>query len=259
MIIACPACATRYVVPDSAIGTSGRVVRCAKCRHSWFQEPNWPSEPAAAPIPAPQSMPAAPAPPLAPPPPPPSPASARADETLPPFVEEVRRRPELEAAPDRFDDGPSSFAHAPPFRPRRNPARLWTALAAGFAVIALALIGAVYWYGLPDWMPLSRSPFAEAQPDLQLDFPRNRQERRPLPSGTDFFNISGTITNVGRERRAVPDLRIVLRDASRHVVYSAETAPPKPVLAPGESETINNAIIDAPKAATAAEIGWKPR
>ena len=38
MIIACPACATRYVVPDSAIGVEGRTVRCAKCKHSWFQD-----------------------------------------------------------------------------------------------------------------------------------------------------------------------------------------------------------------------------
>ena len=37
MQIACPACHTRYTVPDTAIGAHGRTVRCAKCRHSWYQ------------------------------------------------------------------------------------------------------------------------------------------------------------------------------------------------------------------------------
>lgn len=38
MIIACPACGTKYVVPDDALGMEGRTVRCAKCKHSWFQD-----------------------------------------------------------------------------------------------------------------------------------------------------------------------------------------------------------------------------
>ncbi|MAU40852.1 MAG: hypothetical protein CMF31_04440 [Kordiimonas sp.] len=38
MILTCPECSTRYVVDPKKLLPSGRVVRCAKCSHSW-QEP----------------------------------------------------------------------------------------------------------------------------------------------------------------------------------------------------------------------------
>ncbi len=100
--------------------------------------------------------------------------------------------------------------------------------------------------------------FAEAQPDLVLEFPPNRQDRRTLPNGTEFFGASGTVTNVGKASRTVPSILIVLRDARERIVYSWIVAPPKRQLAPGESVSINEAVTDVPKSAASAEIGWKP-
>lgn len=309
MIIACPACSTRYVVPDTAIGVDGRTVRCAKCRHSWFQE--GPSAEVLAASPAAQPA-AAPAPrPAPPPPPPPPPPPAPVEETPQPAASEAEeaasrwsvQRPEPEApawsAPEPepapaswspaaaaeprfqsladeseptyteaayseptgdpyFDESRSSFDFEPPFRPRRNRLRMWTMAAVLFAVVALGAVAAVAKFGLPDWVPLARATFGQAEPDLVLDFPPNRQDRRTLPNGTEFFGASGTVTNVGQTRRAVPTILIVLRDGREKIVYSYEVAPPKRVLAPGESMTVNEAVTDVPKTARVAEIGWKP-
>jgi len=326
MIITCPACATRYVVPDSAIGVEGRTVRCAKCRHSWFQDgpvlvppapppsPQVPSEPpAAAPTPAtaPESAaappsPPEPAPPPAPPSPPteqetaatqPTPAPAQPgpepeqaaeepqdepddaqapDETAPaPSEAEDIPEPPIPTAPEpppqqftfdestagQFDDdleGRSSFEHEPPFRPRLNRPRLMMIGAVVFAVLVFSAIIAVSQFGLPKWFPATRYTFAEVEPDLILDFPAERQDRRTLPNGAEFFGASGTVTNVGSTERTVPTILIVMRDSHNRIVYSWEVVPPKRRLDPGESISINEAVTDVPKSAAYAEIGWKP-
>lgn len=298
MIIACPACATRYVVPDSAIGVDGRTVRCAKCRHSWFQDgPEVAPRPqASAPAPMPVSEQTTQVTPQAPtvqdvpvseqatqftPQPPTEPdavpihaqrtvfapqreAQAEAEvETPQPAVESLPTFAETARAPapvaeSEFDDSPSSFAHEPPFRPRRNPAKLWTAAAIAFALLVAALIGAVSIWGMPAWVPIARPTFAEAQPDLVLEFPPERQDRRTLPNGAAYFGASGTVTNVGREKHSVPPILIVLRDGRERIVYTWEVRSPKSELAPGESVTINEAVTDVPRSAKVAEIGWKP-
>ena len=172
---------------------------------------------------------------------------------VPAFAETGRDRVDVV-----YQDSPSSFAHEPPFRPRRNPAKLWTAAAVTFALLVAALIGAVSVWGVPDWVPIARPTFGAAEPDLVLEFPPERQDRRTLPNGTEFFGASGTVTNVGQETQKVPSILIVLRDARDRKVYEWVVRPPKSALAPGESVTINEAVTDVPRSAKVAEIGWKP-
>ena len=291
MIIACPACATRYVVPDTAIGVEGRTVRCAKCRHSWYQEGPELAERTAPPVesvapaveipppsvsgqvrPAPVEPPAAvevpqqpdPEPEASPPPVARPVAAPEPEETLPPEEALPPPPPPVYVDPGferaRLDDGGdySSFAHEPPFRPRRNPARMWTIAAILFALAALSAVGATAWYGLPSWMPFARPLFAEAQPGLKLDFPAKQQDRRQLPDNSWFFGVSGTVTNTASTSRSVPAILVVLFDSRNRQVYLAEIRAPKRVLAPGESVQINEALVPVPKAAVRAKFGWKP-
>ncbi len=39
MILTCPSCSTRYLIDPTSLGVTGRVVRCARCSHSWSEVP----------------------------------------------------------------------------------------------------------------------------------------------------------------------------------------------------------------------------
>lgn len=309
MIIACPACGTRYAVPDAAIGSEGRTVRCAKCKHSWFQDPaelelnspvdatvTAPATPVTPPDPSPQTAsPPAPAQPAAMPAPAPEPPSNgpsvshwrspepaepsdRTDEDTSVAMRALRRglnqpadaaEPEPPALVDEtpeppFDDeeaddeGGSQFDYRAPFTRRRNTLRMWTIAAALFAALATGTIVAVNYYGLPEWVPISRPTFGIGRPGLALDFPPAEQRKDALESGEEIFQVRGTIANTGRESLDVPNVLVVFSDQRDREIGDWVVTPSQRRLAPGETITVTQAITNIPSGAVGAEIGWAP-
>jgi len=235
MILECGECRTRYLVPDSAIGADGRTVRCANCKHSWFQ--------------APQIL---------------DLATRASVSDGPPAQQPQPAKREAAPPPRTFDDASIStgvsyeydpFAPQPPFKPRRNPARRWTAAAvvAGFSM--LLGTGAILYSGAPGIAAqLGLGIGGEAETPLR--FTDKNVELRTMPSGSELFAVSGKIVNPTGDRQHVPDIRVELRDQQDRLVYSWRITPGQRSLDPKGAIDFNSAKLDVPANARVVELSF---
>lgn len=223
MILECTECHSRYLVPDTAIGVDGRTVRCANCKHSWYQPPAVSQIMEAARERRAEASAVAPAPAVAAPAPEP-----------------------VATYDDGWEDGR---------RPRRNPARRWTmiALAAGIAMTVGAV--GILWSGQPGLASQFGLPVAGAGA-TPLVFADKGIDRRDLATGNELFAVSGKVMNPTDARQRVPDIRADLRDAQGRPVYSWTITPERRFIGPRGQLDFNSAKLDVPGNVKVLELSF---
>lgn len=237
MILECSQCRTRYLVPDSAIGAEGRTVRCASCKHSWFQAPvvldlatratpsdGKPEPRAAKPVP---SYPAAA----------PEPRMFRDDASV-------------AAPPPAYDP----FAAEPPFKPRRNPAKRWTAAAIVAGLSMLLGTGAILYSGAPGIA--AQLGLGIGDPETPLRFADKTVDRRTPPGGGELFAVSGKVVNPTGEKQHVPDIRLELKDANGKLLDGWRVTPEVRTLEGKASIDFNSAKLNVPADARIVEFSF---
>jgi len=238
MILECSQCRTRYLVPDSAIG-EGRTVRCASCKHSWFQAPEILDLATRAPqneVPPPVAPRREAAPPVEAAPPPPR---VYEDAAV--------------AEPDDTDFDP--FAPQPPFKPRRNPARRWTAAAIVAGVSMLLGTAAILYSGAPG-IAAQLGLGIGGEVETPLLFTDKAVERRTMPNGSELFMVSGKVVNPTGSKQSVPDIRVELTDAHDRLVYSWRITPQVRSLGAKGAIEFNGAKVDVPASAKVVQLSF---
>lgn len=181
MILECPNCGAKFDLPPTALGATGRRVRCSACRHEWFATP--PEEAFALPPPMPAEPPPQPAP---------------------------RQAAPMRAAAPPAQPAPSTRGTRPglqiPLEDRSRPSgggRIGLAIGWFLFIVVAAIVVGGYFLRAPI---VCRVPEARAVYDYV---------RIPLPSGIEGLTItSAPATRETRDGRALLIVEGIINNAS---------------------------------------------
>jgi hypothetical protein len=117
----------------------------------------------------------------------------------------MERRAAAQAVPPAWDRGDVALEE-PPFRPRRNPAKLLTILGLIFAALATAAYLAVAYLdlGLPEFGQRIGIP---VQSGGALVIEEGKAEPQRLALGNEVLEVSGVIVNQTDQVQRVPQIR----------------------------------------------------
>jgi predicted Zn finger-like uncharacterized protein len=263
MLIVCPNCTTSYNIDPASLGATGRTVRCARCKTSWF--------------------------------------AGGSDATVNDFVADVVAEAEAQsgglsasspATDDGFshpgydtDDEESSIGNGvimphdapsivPPLadtgdstaetdegfaarrerlaarRKTRRKSSKWTAVILVLLAFNVALVGARS--EVVRYAPQTASLFAAIGLPVNLrhlDF-RDIKIGKEEHDGVNVLSIAGTIVSQSSQPVAVPPLRFAIRNASGQEIYVWTTRPGRSILGPGQKLAFHSRLASPPAEAS---------
>jgi predicted Zn finger-like uncharacterized protein len=240
MIVTCPNCATHFKVPEGALGTKGRSMKCARCGHLWRAMPE--AGPGDIPLESPSDI----------------PPSLPRDEVTERMFSENNTDGDLALA--EIDaggfsgEGTDSVEEDDPFaemsklmrarkpetmadivkRPPKPAPRPKGGLILWVVVLAVLLVGAAWGlYGFQDhlidqWPALEkyyeRAGVREAAIGHGLSF-RNTSDERATQDNTEVVIIQGVIANDTDHRRTIPLMRLALFNGKAQLQEKIITPP----------------------------------
>jgi predicted Zn finger-like uncharacterized protein len=236
MILTCPSCDTRYSVDGSKFPAAGRMVRCAKCGHSWHQQGEPQTQPESAPDMAP----------------------ATDEQPSQPVEAQVAAAAEPFSVNTNTARVPLSYpAETPraPLGPRLAVVAGWAGL---IAVVLLIVAAAVrYRQDIALIWPQSAGVYSSLGLHVNatgIDF-RDVDYKRENEDGQVVLAVSGNIVNVGKRDLPVPQtVRVTLSDASKRELYHWNFKPTVTVLKPGQSAPFTTRLSSPPAAARNLEV-----
>ena len=220
MILQCPNCNARYVVPDPAINASGRTVRCARCAHTWFESP----------LPSPII-----------------PVSETPASETP-----INENPDLGTTPDSAHDsvGENLSETPAPIKPLTTgvkPAHIASNTHSGASfglkimvlLVAILIIALELFIAMPDLITTKLG----MQPSAGLVFADIKMDKR-TDDKANIAEISGIIMNNEDTPHLVPTLRVMLLDVAGNPLQFWEYKGKNQILNPKETMPFSTGELD---------------